>query len=268
MGVIKKENVQMMQPDTAASQSKYCPVCGKKLETVEFDLLGKHFEIPKQCECEKMKRQEEERLAQYWEKRQKLERTFSISQLGPRFKECTFANWSPAAGSEKAYELCKAYVEGFKDNKGDGVLIYGPPGNGKSHLAAAVVNELIDSGYTCIFQNVPALLSRIRKTFDGGQETEAAIYNALKECDLLVLDDIGSQMWSEWREEVLYMVINDRYYWKRPIIATSNLAPDALAKNIGKRTMDRLLEMCVIVEDKAASYRERIAFERLKALRG
>ena len=76
----------------------------------------------------------------------------------------------------------------------ESLMIWGEPGNGKTHLAASIANELSKQGYIVVFQSVPELLQRIRNTFSSeNKESETQIMRALLECDLLILDDIGAE---------------------------------------------------------------------------
>ncbi|MRB85087.1 hypothetical protein GH851_31765, partial [Bacillus thuringiensis] len=82
----------------------------------------------------------------------------------------------------------------------------------KTHLAAAIANELSKQGFIVVFQSVPELLQRIRSTFNSdNKENETQIMRALLECDLLILDDIGAEKTTEWVEEKLFNVIDGRY---------------------------------------------------------
>jgi len=208
-------------------------------------------------------REEEERLTR--EKRARIERLFANSGLGPRFGRCTFDNWEKRSGTEEAYTVAAEYAQNIISNvrSGRGFLIFGDTGNGKSHLSAAVVNAALKKGLTAVFERVPKLLTRIKATYSGGDITEQLILKTLTEADLIVLDDAGAEKWTEWTEPTLYTIIDERYSWEKAIIVTTNSDLEGLEKKIGFRAMDRLLEMCEIVENRGASFRKERAKERM-----
>lgn len=223
--------------------------------------------IPGRCECEIEEARKQEQLLEQQQKRIRIERLFSASMLGQRFAECTFDNWIARPGAQMTFETCIDYVKSWDDKRqvGNGLIIYGTPGNGKSHLSAAIANSLLAREYAVIFANVPELLNRIRATFGGNaRETSADIMSTLQAADLLILDDAGAEKWSDWVESTLYSIINSRYMNRAPVILTSNLELTELADAIGGRTFDRLLECCTIVENLASSYR--VEFARKRAL--
>ncbi|WP_059380635.1 ATP-binding protein [Bacillus anthracis] len=168
-------------------------------------------------------------------------------------------------GSETAYKVAVKYVKTFKEWNGESLMLWGEPGNGKTHLAAAIVNELSKKGYIVVFQSVPELLQRIRSTFNSeNKENETQIMRALLECDLLILDDIGAEKTTEWVEEKLFNIIDGRYRKELPTLYTSNLEPKELKNQVGKRSYDRMVETSLTVKNEAASYRREIAKQRLQ----
>ncbi|MDI3480811.1 MAG: replication protein DnaC [Tepidanaerobacteraceae bacterium] len=254
-----------MTESMPTSPSDSCPVCGKKIEYYEFDSFGRHFRIPKPCTCRLEKEDIKAQEFEVKQRRIRIESKLAGSGLGPKFQKCTFESWERSDATDKVYGIVKSYAEKFNKDVKNGIVVYGKCGNGKSHLVAAVVNYLIQKGYVGIFQNVPILLSRLRS---AERENESEILHTLTRADILVLDDLGAYKWTGWREEIIYMIINNNYYYEKPILATSNLSPDELAENIGERSMDRLMEMCVFVENPGESYRKKIAVERIKKMRG
>ncbi|MED2022521.1 ATP-binding protein, partial [Bacillus thuringiensis] len=189
--------------------------------------------------------------------------------LGERFKKSTFEAFREREGSVTAGQIAQKYVNEFKKWNGESLMIWGEPGNGKTHLAAAIANELSKQGFIVVFQSVPELLQRIRSTFNSdNKENETQIMRALLECDLLILDDIGAEKTTEWVEEKLFNVIDGRYRKELPTLYTSNLRPKELQEQVGKRSYDRMVETSLTIKNEATSYRREIAKQRLQAFGG
>jgi len=215
------------------------------------------WQIPR-CDCEIEAYEKEREEKRQREAADRIRRLFRGSGLGERFKNCSFENFRKRPGTEKAYAKARDYADNITSNirTGKGLIIFGEYGNGKSHLAAAVVNTAIQLGRTAIFERVPALLAKIRETYQGGEVTEHQIMRALTDADLVVLDDAGAEKWTSWTEPTLYTIIDERYTHNKAVILTTNSSLDGLEENVGPRAMDRLLEMCEIVENRGTSFRK------------
>jgi len=148
----------------------------------------------------------------------------------------------------------------------------GPVGSGKSVKAASILTnklfeeihtdsqiELLDPRsdkfdpyyqpffiYRYKFVNVPRLLQDIKKTFN--QKDKINEYDLIDKCcqvDLLVLDDLGSELATDWAYQTLYLIISERYDEMRQTIFTSNLSPSELGKHFtDERLISRIIEMC------------------------
>ncbi len=244
-----------------------CEHCNKYIAaiTVEVPQLCIKNKILPTCECVVEREEAKIREAQNFAKKREIEKLFSISNLGERFSKSTFESFLDRNGSETAYKVAVKYVKTFKEWNGESLMLWGEPGNGKTHLAAAIVNELSKKGYIVVFQSVPELLQRIRSTFNSeNKENETQIMRALLECDLLILDDIGAEKTTEWVEEKLFNIIDGRYRKELPTLYTSNLEPKELKNQVGKRSYDRMVETSLTVKNEAASYRREIAKQRLQ----
>ncbi len=244
-----------------------CEHCNKYIAaiTIEVPQLRIKNKILPTCECVVEREEAKIREAQNFAKKREIEKLFSISNLGERFSKSTFESFLDRNGSETAYKVAVKYVKTFKEWNGESLMLWGEPGNGKTHLAAAIVNELSKKGYIVVFQSVPELLQRIRSTFNSeNKENETQIMRALLECDLLILDDIGAEKTTEWVEEKLFNIIDGRYRKELPTLYTSNLEPKELKNQVGKRSYDRMVETSLTVKNEAASYRREIAKQRLQ----
>lgn len=268
MEAISNTIEKIIQMNSTQMNSRYeCPFCHRHVPPMEINVLGRQRIVQPKCECEW---EHEKKMLDEAAKRQQkheTERLFSISNLGKRFEDSTFETFNCRSGAEKAFEMAQRYVREFELWGPQSLLVWGVPGNGKSHLAAAVKNDLHKKGHIVIFQSVPELLGRIKSTFNRhSRDSEDQIMKALLTCDLLILDDIGAEKLTDWVQDVMFRIIDGRYRKELPILYTSNLRPKELAGQVSDRTYDRINETSVLIENKATSYRREIAKKRIEKL--
>jgi len=131
--------------------------------------------------------------------------------------------------------------------------LFGSYGTGKTHLAVAILHELIERDINGLFVTVPELLNEIRKDFNVDKESKKSeLLESIKTAEFLILDDLGAEKTSDWVREQLFMIINARYENMLPTIITTNikLLPandkdiDNLESKVGARTVSRIIEMC------------------------
>lgn len=259
----------MTNPNTLASdQDHCCTECGRIVPRLEVEVLGIKRVVQPRCQCEIDKHLGKIKISQEYDMKRRIEEKFSISNLGQRFAECQFDTFLHRPGTAKAFSNAKSYVDHFDSVDSEGLIIWGMPGNGKSHLGAAIAHGVKNKDKTVVFQTVPELLERIRSTFNSkNKDTEKGIMEALLHCDLLILDDIGSEKISDWVLDVMFRIVDGRYRQKRPIVYTTNLNPKELEFQLNKRIYDRMLETSIIIENQGTSYRREIAQQRFERMR-
>lgn len=114
--------------------------------------------------------------------------------------------------------------------KGEGLYIEGSYGTGKTHLAAAIAIYLTEREYSVVMKTSFDLFEEIKRTFDDTERTEAEVTTAYKDCDLLIIDDLGKEQCTDWSMSVLYSIVNDRYEAMKPMIITTNFNGKDLIK--------------------------------------
>jgi DNA replication protein DnaC len=193
------------------------------------------------------------------------QKRLSEANIPKRYLHCTIANFIAYNESlERAVEQARRVAESFPVVS-KGLFLEGDPGVGKTHLAVAVLKQVIQtSGARGLFYDTRDLLRVIRSTYDPSiRTTELEVLRPVMTADLLVLDDLGAEKTSEWVEETMNLIVNTRYNERRLTIFTSNFAdipddtdPNSLLFRIGHRMRSRLHEMCEFQVLDGGDYRE------------
>lgn len=168
------------------------------------------------------------------------------SGIMPKYLTRTFDNYRVEQDrQQRATNACRSFVDNFKrcQETGASLILAGGRGTGKTHLACAIANSLMDHGKSVAFLPVMKMLRRIRETYrhDSPISEQQAI-DALVKVDLLIIDEVGIQRGTESEEHLLFEIINERNGHYAPIILISNLPPKDVQQYIGSRSMERLIE--------------------------
>ncbi len=222
------------------------------------------------------------------------ERALAKARVPERYRHCDFAvfetdNEIERASSEQvaawnrslaqAKLIVQRFAEEFPVGNEQGLLLMGPCGVGKTHLAVAALKEIVLRGHSGVFFDYRELLKQIQDSYNAeSQSTEMGVLEPVLKAEILVLDDLGSSKPSLWALETVGHILNTRYNEKRVTILTTNYldtepssiplarvagmrAPtidDSLTERVGQRIRSRLYEMCRTVEIHAADYRKEI----------
>ncbi len=271
-----------------------CEYCGKMRYTEGFPFLNRIMWNPigpKRCDCPEAvaayeKEKAEQKAKEEAEKKAEADRRMQMrvsqiigaSGMSTRFLRRTFDTFQITGENQKALLVCKKYADTFKDKMpsadGDpgrnGLFITGPKGTGKTHLAAAIANQLMQSGTGVICMTMIDLLDRIKETFAQRRQWEASegdVLNTYKEVPLLIIDDMGKEPPTEWAVSKIYAIINARYEAYLPTIVTTNYTDSELVRRLTPKdtgdattadaTIDRLREMCAAIVTTGNSWRSK-----------
>jgi DNA replication protein DnaC len=140
-----------------------------------------------------------------------------------------------AANLRRAFEACQRYAA-----EPDGwLLLTGTFGCGKTHLAAAIVNQRIAEGKAALFLTVADLLDHLRSAFAPSSELPYdALFEQLRAAPLLVLDDFGAQSSTPWAQEKLFQLLNHRYNLRTPTVITTNQRFEEMEPRLRSRLQD------------------------------
>ena len=254
---------------------KVCQHCGKNLEAEYFEFppalqrkygkTGEWYYHPCTPECEAKNEQQE------WERTRRDARIANLQErsgLPKRLKRHTFYTFDMTL-SESVRRACQkvmAYFDNWDENKeeGRGLYLCGKVGTGKTHLAVAVMNELIKRRRVpSLFVTVPEFLDNLRGAYnDPGRDLDEWM-DAVKNADFLVLDDLGAEKPTDWVRERVFVLVNHRYREQLPTVFTSNIGPKDLAEQLGERTASRIIAMCDWIALEGEDYRETAVREGL-----
>ncbi len=234
--------------------------CDKhELEYEEFAMKLGPLETATPCpECEKelqairAKEEQELRATENVErnrqiKESRINRLLSGSLIPPRYLTRTFDNYrADSEGQKRALKAVQSYAEDFSEHSksGAGIVMAGKPGTGKTHLACALANDLINRlQKNPVFIPASKMIRKIRETYRRDSErTEQEMINLFRDADLLIIDEVGIQRGTEAEEHLLFEIINERNSYFNPTILISNLNAADIKTYIGERAMDRMRE--------------------------
>jgi DNA replication protein DnaC len=186
------------------------------------------------------------------------ERLLRYSGIGPlarlTFRELIARGRSPHPSDQEQYQRCVDDARSFAEGPEGWLVLSGASGCGKTHIAAAVANRLLERGEPVLFVVVPDLLDHLRSAYQPGAEVGYdELFERVRNAPVLVLDDLGTQAPTAWAQEKLFQLINHRFNARLPTIVTTNLAPERFDERLRTRLTDASVARVYVLETRRPS---------------
>jgi DNA replication protein DnaC len=252
--------------EESTEEAARCAICsGTGWQMVPVEHNGRTVEQAKRCEC--VRQQQGARLLE-------------AARIPRRYRHCELSNFEHQVefrSLAKAHMASLRFVQEYPLETA-GLLLTGPIGCGKTHLAVGIVKELIaQKNAACLFYDYRELLKEIQNSYNSSvQVTEMEVLRPVFDAEVLVLDELGAAKPTEWVWDMVSHILNTRYNDKRTTIITTNykdLPPggaepegrvtratreETLGDRIGERMRSRLHEMCSVERVEGEDFRIRI----------
>src|SRR2546425_4752570 len=202
----------------------------------------------------------------------------AAARIPKRYEHCELSEFDTRfEGAHCSLEGVLLEARGFVTEypvENSGLLLIGPIGVGKTHLAVGILKDLIlNKGIHCLFYDYRELLKQIQNSYnDSVKATELEVLRPVFETEVLVLDELGAVKPTEWVWDTVSLILNARYNDNRTTIITTNFddrpagavagprgaaREETLGDRIGERMRSRLHEMCRIIKMEGEDFRQK-----------
>ena len=219
---------QMGLPQDCLEEKPACALCG--------DTGYRNGQV---CRC----------LRQYYAREQQKELSRMLD-LGSQSFDTFSLDWYPQEydssfgrsareNMETVYDICADYAHQFGKRPGN-LLLFGAPGLGKTFLSAAIAREVSGNGWSVVYDTAGRIFQRFEaqkftREEDAGDDVERVL-----NCDLLILDDLGTEMTTAFVQSALYQIVNTRLMEKKSTILNTNLMPGEIARRYSPQLASRI----------------------------
>lgn len=194
----------------------------------------------------------------------------TAARIPRRYDKCSFANFNCEPGTSQEQALLQAHKLAREYPAVDrGLVFMGPAGVGKTHLAVSIIRDLTETGFASVFCEFGSLLKQIQDSYNPvSKSSELKVLAPVFQADVLVLDELGATVPTDWVRDTMYQIINRRYNDNKLTIFTTNYLDkprsekeQVLEDRIGTRLRSRLYEMCKMVVIDGEDYRKQSAYD-------
>lgn len=155
----------------------------------------------------------------------------------------------------QVFNYCRMWAEDF-DRNSNSILLYGNTGLGKTHLSLAIANVVLQKGYNVIYASAGNLFSKLEKESFGRLNSDESPEEAVMNCDLLILDDLGSEFTKAFVVAELYNIINTRILTGLPTVISTNLMYDEIGDRYNPRVYSRIIGDYQMLEFQGSDIRQ------------
>lgn len=150
------------------------------------------------------------------------------------------------ATMENIFRKCRQYAEDFSPLTAPSLLMMGATGLGKTHLSLAIANVLLHRGHSVIYDSVGSLMHILEQEHFGRSQQNGDTLDTILHCDLLILDDFGTEFDTAFTRSAIYTILNGRMNAGLPVIISTNLSPEEIISVYGERIASRLFSASVM----------------------
>ncbi|MBE6782463.1 MAG: AAA family ATPase [Ruminococcaceae bacterium] len=152
---------------------------------------------------------------------------------------------SPRRRMKNFFEYCVNYADDFNP-KSDNLLMTGETGLGKTHLSLAIAGQAAKKGFSVVYGSAQNLLSNLESEKFG--RSTAGAEQAMQECDLLIIDDLGAEFSTQFTISAVYNIINTRLMMSKPTIISTNMTMYEIEEKYSQRIASRILGNYILME--------------------
>ena len=242
---------------------KKCEFCGRELEAIGFDYLYVNISPDcidyKRCTCDKAQEYWKEKDKKEYEEQKRnrfrsiINRIYKENYVGRNIQNLNFENFYSDQNNQYAIKVARDFTSKNKANiQANGLIITGKSGVGKTHLAGAIANRLIEDDKIVLMGRLTTLLDMIKETFRDNTKSENELIELYSNVDMIIIDDLGTERISSWALEKLYTIIQNRCENRLPIIITTRFNKEGLIarfsysndQDLVDATISKLYQMC------------------------
>lgn len=146
---------------------------------------------------------------------------------------------SPRSVMSRIKQACERYAQSFTP-KSDSILFFGRTGLGKTHLSLSIANEVIAKGYNVVYAPIARVLQQIEREYFSRENKDSKTLESVINCDLLIIDDLGTEFKTSFVTSTIYDIINSRILSGRPTLINTNLSLEELENQYSERVVSRI----------------------------